>query len=139
MTEIYNFDISYPDNVTESCRLILAESNDENLVILTMVTASVKKSYKAASYFMALRSLRLDLEQTGGIIQCNGADKQVFPSPMQLSFGSQKAYSLTLGQQTRLTDCVDIFETDKNNLTCVTVQEQENFYDQWFVSLRGNQ
>lgn len=81
--------------------------------------------------------LRKDLELFGGIIQCNGADLQVFPSPMQISMGGDKAYLLVLGKSANLKDIYRIFDTDKKPLNCVTVAEQENYYARWLDSLLG--
>lgn len=80
---------------------------------------------------------RLDLEKEGGILQCNGADRCVFPSPMQMNFGGEKAYFLEMGKQASLNNVYEIFDQDKPNLNCVSVAEQKQFYDDWFTSLVG--
>lgn len=77
------------------------------------------------------------MEKDGGIIQCNGSDRHIFPSPLQIAMGGEKAYPLELGKQATIQNVYDIFDTDKPDLACVTVLEQKEFYNQWFYSLGG--
>ena len=79
--------------------------------------------------FQCLQMIRLDLENQGIKILCNGARKNVSPSGMgrQMSNG-QKIYVLNLGQSA--TELVDIF--DPAEVTEIgTVAEQLDFYKEW--------
>ena len=128
--------IYYKDeNRIEICQIFIRDS--EELCILDVDRDSGFKRYEADSFFEALTNYRLDLEKEGGILQCNGADKCVFPSPMQMNFGGEKAYFLEMGKQASLNNVYEIFDQDKPNLNCVSVAEQKQFYDDWFISLVG--
>ena len=119
------------DNRIETCQIFIRDS--EELCILDVDRDSGFKRYEADSFFEALTNYRLDLEKEGGILQCNGADKCVFPSPMQLNFGGEKAYFLEMGKQASLNNVYEIFDQDKPNLNCVSVAEQKQFYEDWFT------
>ena len=128
--------IYYKDeNRIETCQIFIRDS--EELCILDIDRDSGFERYEADSFFEALMNYRLDLEKEGGILQCNGADKCVFPSPMQMNFGGEKAYFLEMGKQASLNNVYEIFDQDKPNLDCVSVAEQKQFYDDWFTSLVG--
>ena len=128
--------IYYKDeNRIETCQIFIRDS--EELCILDIDRDSGFERYEADSFFEALTNYRLDLEKEGGILQCNGADKCVFPSPMQMNFGGEKAYFLEMGKQASLNNVYEIFDQDKPNLNCVSVAEQKQFYDDWFTSLVG--
>lgn len=75
------------------------------------------------------------LEKDSLQLLCNGAAKEVYPSPMMQSMGCcRKGFILKMGRQARMQDAVDLFEYDKS-LTPATVSEQEEFYNQWLLSL----
>ena len=123
------------ENRIETCQIFIRDS--EELCILDVERDSGFKRYEADSFFEALTNYRLDLEKEGEILQCNGADRCVFPSPMQMNFGGEKAYFLEMGKQASLNNVYEIFDQDKPNLNCVSVAEQKQFYDDWFTSLVG--
>ncbi|MFS9274805.1 hypothetical protein QM453_03450 [Streptococcus mitis] len=117
------------------CRLTLIDS--EELCVIDITVKNQTTRYEADSFFQALVEIRQDLEKEGGIIQCNGSDRRVFPSPLQMVMGGEKAYLLELGRQARIQNVYNIFDTDKPDLDCVTVLEQREFYNQWFDSFGG--
>ncbi|WNR43674.1 hypothetical protein [Paenibacillus roseipurpureus] len=94
---------------------------------------SIQKEY----FFEALIELRRILEDQGMILECNGAARNVYPSPMQISMGGSKAYKLLKGKQAKLTDVVDIFDYDPS-LEYVAIDEQLDFYNEWLESLKNN-
>lgn len=128
--------IYYKENEeVKECRLNLIDSDE--LCVIEIAWGSQSARYEADSFFQALIEIRLDLEKDGGIIQCNGSDRHIFPSPLQMAMGGEKAYLLEIGKQATLQNIYDIFDTNKPNLDCVTVLEQKEFYNQWFHSLGG--
>ncbi|MDW8585905.1 hypothetical protein Q7V18_08640 [Streptococcus suis] len=128
--------IYYKENEEiKECRLNLIDSDELCGIEISLGSQVVK--YEAESFFQALIEIRLDLEKDGGIIQCNGSDRHIFPSPLQMAMGGDKAYLLELGKQATIQNVYDIFDTDKPDLDCVTVLEQKEFYNQWFYSLGG--
>lgn len=77
------------------CRLTIIDS--EELCVIDVTVENQITRYEADSFFQALVEIRQDLEKEGGIIQCNGSDRRVFPSPLQMVMGGEKAYLLELG------------------------------------------
>jgi hypothetical protein len=68
---------------------------------------------------------------------CNGAAKNVYPSPMQISMGTGRfAYKQYIGKQARTEDVVDIFDCD-NSLDFVGIEEQYKFHEEWCKSIMG--
>lgn len=91
---------------------------------------------EADNYFDALKMLRIQMEKNGLQIICNGAAKNVYPSPMMMQMGDgRKAYLLKNGIQARTADVVDIFGMDAASLVC-SVKEQDEYYAEWLSSLR---
>lgn len=119
--------------------LILFEElpDDEDMVLLEMTVEGQKISCTSDNFFSALIGLRNELEEKGIQILCNGAAKNVYPSPMQLSMGyGRKAYKMYLGQQARNSDTVDIFEREED-LKFTNIEEQSKFYGEWIKSIMG--
>lgn len=109
---------------------------EEDLVSIEIRLLQNKYFAQAESYFEALQFVRKDLEQEGVQILCNGAARNVYPSPMILSMGEgRRAYRVTLGKQALMDDLIDIFDYD-NSLSCCSVEEQNQFYRKWIQSLR---
>ncbi|WP_138209301.1 hypothetical protein [Hathewaya histolytica] len=88
------------------------------------------------NYFDALTKLRTGLEQDGIQILCKGANRNVYPSAMQLNMGTgRSAYILTIHKQATQRDVVDIFEPSNIN-ECVSVAEQKQYFNLWIESFR---
>ena len=112
-------------------------SDDEDMVLIETTIDGKKINFKSESFFSALQSLRKVLENKNIQIVCNGAAKNVYPSPMQMSMGSGiKAYKLTMGQQAKNSDVVDIFDCDEQ-LDFVNMDEQSKYYTEWLKSVVG--
>ncbi len=90
---------------------------------------------RADNYFDALKLLRRELEKHNYQIVCKGACKNVYPSAMIICMGEgRKAYALRKGIPAKFDDLVDIFDFNEE-LDCVSVVDQERYYDSWFDSL----
>jgi pantothenate synthetase len=125
------------ENILMDGKLNLYEEapDDNEQVLIEIYFHNQKVCKMAENFFRALQALRHDLEKINVQIICNGAAKNVYPSPMQLSMGScRTAYMLQLGHRARSSDIVDIFEC-MNSLECVNVKRQEEFYSRWLKSL----
>lgn len=111
--------------------------DDEDMVLIETTIDGQKFSYKSENFFSALQALRKELETKNIQIVCNGAAKNIYPSPMQMSMGSgRKAYKLSMGQQAKNSDVVDIFDCDEN-LDFVNLDEQSKYYSEWLKSVMG--
>ncbi len=117
--------------------LVLYEEaiDDEDMVLIEVMVDCKKNSYKSENFFLALLNLRRELEKENIQVICNGAAKNIYQSPMQMSMGSgRKAYKLCMGKQARNSDLVDIFDCDED-LEFVNIEEQSKYYDEWLKSI----
>lgn len=111
--------------------------DDEDLVLLETTINNKKIICKGENFFFTLQDLRRHLERQKLQIICNGAARNVHPSPMQLSMGSgRKAYKLYMKHQAKNIDVVDIFDCDET-LEFVSIEEQSRYYIEWLKSLRS--
>lgn len=111
--------------------------NDEDMVLIETTVSGQRIHIKGENFFSALQALREELEKGNLQIVCNGAAKSVYPSPMQMSMGSgRKAYKLSMGQQAKNSDVVDIFDCDEE-LEFVDRDEQSKYYTEWLKSVMG--
>ncbi len=95
-----------------------------------------KKSYIAYNYFDALCLLRKYLESRSIQLMCNGAAKEVYPSPMQLSMGCcRTGYVQYMSKPALNKNVVDLFEFDES-LTLCDIKTQEEYHKQWLMSLK---
>ncbi len=110
----------------------LEELQNTDDVSLSFLYAENSVNQVAADYFTALCRIREELEKQSISVICNGASKDVYPSPMMRDMGDgDQAYRLKIGVPPKMTDVVNIFEVDKNNFIPSTVIEQEEFYKEW--------
>ncbi len=86
-------------------------------------------------FFECLTDLRRIAEKEGGVVLCQGARRDVFPSQMMKSSGCATAYVLRLGEQASSKDVVRIFEAVPAD-TVVSVDEQFAYYRRWQDSRR---
>lgn len=112
------------------------EAPDDNKQVLLEISFNDQRISKMANnFFEALQAIREELEINKIQIICNGAAKNVYPSPMQMSMGcGRMAYLLKTGQQAKSADIVDIFNCI-DTLTFVSVKEQKIFYRDWIKSI----
>jgi len=106
-------------------------------VWVTLICGDVEITTSGPEFWSALRDLRLYLEADNMLLICYGASRNVHPSGMSRDMGAgDKAYKVTLGQLSRMIDLVYIFDTGPD-VSPVTVQEQDAFYEQWMHSIQA--
>ena len=114
-----------------------SHDEDEDMVLIETIIDGEKIYFKSENFFTALQALRKELEKKNIQIVCNGAAKNVYPSPMQMSMGSgRKAYKLSMGQQAKNSEMVDIFDCEEG-LDFVNIEEQLKYYTEWLKSVMG--
>ena len=90
---------------------------------------------EASDYFEAMCRIREQLESTGWRPICYGASRNVYPSGMGRDMGrGLKAYRMQLGQLTKRSDLVRIFETGPD-VDPVSVAVQRAFWKDWMKSI----
>ena len=90
----------------------------------------------ATDYFQALCDVRARLADEGLIPFCYGSSLNIYPSGMARDMGQGlKAYKLTLGEQVKMADLVDIF-AEGPGVVPSSVERQERFYREWITALR---
>lgn len=88
------------------------------------------------NYFKALLMFREYLEKNSLQLLCNGAMKEVYPSPMQMSMGCcRTGYIQKMGKQASSDDIVDLFEFEPS-LTYSTIKEQLEYHNLWLSSFQ---
>jgi len=108
---------------------------DEEKINLSLKYNNKLISKQADDFFSALCLIRKELEKENIHVICNGASKDVFPSPMIRDMGDgDQAYRLTLGKPANMDDLVNIFEVDRANYIESSVDEQEQYYETWLLS-----
>jgi hypothetical protein len=105
--------------------------DDPDRISLQIDIEGIKYSGESDNHFEALIELRKGLERDEIKIMCNGAGKNVYPSPMQFNFGNtRKAYKKYLGEQARMSDLIDIFDYNEG-IEFVIIGEQLEFERVW--------
>lgn len=136
--EIRTVTIKYDSGDTLLAELRLFEEsprNSENVQIDMHLNQEVR-SFVSTNFFYALLDLRKYLELSKLQICCNGAARNVYPSPMCLGMGTgRKAYKLELGKQARMINLIDIFDCEED-LVFTYIEEQRLFYESWLNSLK---
>jgi hypothetical protein len=91
-------------------------------------------SEEAEDLFEALKLARNRASSVGLEFICNGARKNVYPSPMSRDMsGGIVAYELTMGQQALRKDIVKLFDETDSEIS--SVADQEEYYKDWLASL----
>ena len=138
VSRIVNIKFKKYDGTVVPGQVTLQNEADENEDLVAVKIKLAEKTYeaRAESYFETLQNLRKELERDGIQILCNGAARNVYPSPMTLAMGyGRKASKMTWGKQALRKDLVDIFGYDES-LVCCGVEEQNQYYMDWIQSLR---
>lgn len=85
--------------------------------------------------FEALEHVRLSLEDKGVLLACNGCRRDVYPSPMlRQAVHGRRAYVLEIPRDGRRPPTVDIFEPALDLSAVVTVEEQRQWFERWWMS-----
>lgn len=113
----------------------LTEDENGETVTIELCYDNVLYQSEDVSFFEALVQIREKLEQNGILVACNGALKNVYPSPMMLRMGTGRtAYVLHLGHHAKMSDVVDIFDSNILGEWC-SVNKQQAYYQEWLSSL----
>lgn len=121
-------------NDIDIVQLELTES-ENSIFRIVLKYSNLDFEGQADNYFDALKLLRKELEKYNYQIVCKGACRNVYPSAMILCMGEgRKAYTLREGVPAKFDDLVDIFDFHEE-LECVSVADQESYYDYWFDSI----
>ena len=128
MTATVEITISIGDT-KETAKLIC---NKKDVTITFIMKNGFNKTYSDSDFYRCFARVREDNPNIQFL--CKGSKINVHPSSMssQMSLGL-KAYELTLGKASSLTDVVYIFDYDDNNLTN-DPNEQRSFYRYWIES-----
>ena len=116
-----NIKFKKSDGTVVPGQVTLQDEADENEDLVAVKIKLAEKTYeaRAESYFETLQNLRKELERDGIQILCNGAARNVYPSPMTLAMGyGRKAYKMTWGKQAPRKDLVEIFDYDESLVCC---------------------
>lgn len=137
LEQIIKIGLKTNSNKVEDAELYLYDEDSNNNEHVKLELHYCNRIIKCSeeNYFDALTKLRERLEQDGIQILCKGANRNVYPSAMQLNMGTgRSAYILTMHKQAMQRDVVDIFEPSNIN-ECVSVDEQEQYFNLWTESL----
>lgn len=137
LEEIIKIELKTSSDKIEDAELYLYDEDSDNseYVKLELHYCSNIIECSEENYFDALTKLRRILEQDGIQILCKGANRNVYPSAMQLNMGTgRNAYMLKMHKQAMQRDVVDIFDTSNIN-ECVCVDEQKQYFNLWTESL----
>lgn len=136
MTSNETVDLFVRDLYGKQFRVVLELVESDGSVSIRSNFKDNMYTFSGENYFEALINLRAFLEKDGFQIICNCSCKTIYPSPMQLSMGTGRiAYKLYLGVQAKTENIVDIFDVEEN-LECVSVAKQFEFYQKWIESLQ---
>ncbi len=129
--------ILHADGSIESGDLELGQTSDRppdcRLAFSSPRRASV--AVESGDYFECLVDLRRTIEKEGGKVLCQGARRDVFPSPMQRrTAGGLSAYIQRLGEKAFEPDTVNVLDEAEADLVG-TVEEQRAYHEAWLVSL----
>lgn len=95
------------------------------------------QTFEGGDLFVALQSLRGELDQHGIMICCNGARRDAWPSPMSRDTGgARKLYIHSMGEPAHRDSLVGIFDEAPPDALS-SVQEQAQFHQAWVESIRN--
>jgi hypothetical protein len=101
-------------------------------VVEVTIENSLNARGEGADPFEALASARRILEVHGILLSCNGARRDVYPSPMlRQAAAGRHAYVLTLPRTRERPQTVDIFAPAPNIADIATVDGQRAWFDSW--------
>ncbi|HUO08228.1 MAG TPA: hypothetical protein VM008_08020 [Phycisphaerae bacterium] len=134
MNELHTIHVLLANGTSHTLQIEVATTPPWKLVVSGQ--GFDRKEFTGRDTFEALIALRREIEREGGRLLCNGARPDVRPSGMSRSMGGgRKAYILQLGRTTTLKSLVDIIgHAEKDQVG--TVEEQMEFHQKWFQSLK---
>lgn len=116
--------------------ILILSHNKQKCLINAVFPNGENFNAESSDYFSALVYIRN--KYPNYIFLCKGAKKNVYPSGMSRDMSEGViAYELTLGKRAELKDTVNIFDYDNNHVDC-TPQQQQEFFNQWLISIREN-
>ncbi len=136
MIDAEYFNVQLKSDVVEETRMEVVEDDDNDT--FTLRTSSIFGDFlgEGEDVFSALVDLRKQLESNNISILCEGSAVDVYPSPMQFSFGNtMKAYKMELGKQALNDNLVSIFDVIEQDRVA-TIEEQLEYKNNWLQSLR---
>ena len=134
MNEVNSVLVQLRNGDKEKCSLVVSHSAPWEISFSGV--GYEQEKFEGSDLFKAFLELRKKLEDSGYKLLCNGARKDVLSSGMSRSMGGgRRAYVVRLGSQARMKDMLDIFDYAEPDLT-VSSQEQQQFNEQWFESLK---
>lgn len=114
---------------------LLELAEKEYTVEIKLILKDMIIEKEGDNYFETLLDIRKELEILNIQLLCKGCCKNVYPSGMLLSMGEgRKAYTLSLGEQAKMSSLVDIFSPCSLE-EFGTIQQQSDYFDLWTNSL----
>jgi hypothetical protein len=111
------------------------DPSDRAKVRLSLLISAREITRSDNDFFSAMCSIRRELEKDRLLLNCYGASRDVYPSPLSQDMGSGwKAHKLQIGRPAREEDAVSIFDVGPDVIPAL-VDEQEEFYREWLNSL----
>ncbi len=135
LMESDKYTIKIQSSNTELEAEITVNEYDDESVELILSGNDILLQANSDNAFDALTLLREKAARLSISLNCYGSALNVYPSGMSKSMGiGDKAYKLTLGKQSLLSDIVDIFESE-DDLQIVSPLDQSEFHQKWINSL----
>lgn len=122
------------NNKVINLNLELFESDEEDVVSISIYYDNKEIKKKGEYWFLVFQELKdLLLDKYIGL-QCYGSLINVYPSPMMMNMGGQKAYFLKIGEPSLNKDIVNIFDYI-DIYQFATKEQQDQFYNKWLNSI----
>lgn len=122
------------NNKVINLNLELFESDEEDVVSISIYHDNKEIKKKGEYWFLVFQELKdLLLDKYIGL-QCYGSLINVYPSPMMMNMGGQKAYFLKIGKPSLNKDIVNIFDYI-DIYEFATKEQQDQFYNKWLNSI----
>ncbi len=122
------------NNKVINLNLELFESDEEDVVSISIYYDNKEIKKKGEYWFLVFQELKdLLLDKYIGL-QCYGSLINVYPSPMMMNMGGQKAYFLKIGEPSLNKDIVNIFDYI-DIYEFATKEQQDQFYNKWLNSI----
>ncbi|MBA3871858.1 MAG: hypothetical protein H0X30_22145 [Anaerolineae bacterium] len=131
--EILPVELVHPDQHVSVAEFVVWEFDPDNTAWIRLGLRFNGQEFVVGheDYFHAMQKIRLELEKDDLYLNCYGASKNVFPSPMSIDMGAgHKAYRYTIGEHARISSLVSIFDAG-DDVIISTVAEQEQYYRDW--------